>query len=88
MVALGGRVQMPDLPAIVGLRPDLIAVRSAVCATAIVSPWWMQTPCGLFDRRCITRQFRRGKNRSNCFCTVSSIAFSIADPAAVGRAER
>lgn len=31
MVALAGRVQMPDLPAIVGLRPDLIAVRSAVC---------------------------------------------------------
>lgn len=31
IVALAGRVQMADLPALVALRPDLIAVRSAVC---------------------------------------------------------
>lgn len=30
-VALAGRVQLRDVPALVGLQPDLIAVRSAVC---------------------------------------------------------
>ncbi len=31
LIALAGRVRRQDLPALLAIRPDIIAVRSAVC---------------------------------------------------------